>query len=152
LLLCGFGTQEVVMEGWGPVDNGGQSLPWHLPLQLSLEPLWRSLQRGALKYLGRRLPPKPQIEVTVATPSGGGAVRRAPPRGVGAFSLSVTNGGETGELTVVPRAPAELGLITTVCTTEPTTGQCLATPGPRATARIERNTTQTLSVFLARRP
>jgi len=149
LLRCGFGQKEVAPAGWGPQDDiVSSSLPWHLPLQLSLGFVRRRLRRTVSKHLGWPLSSRPDIEVSVATTSADGIVHLS--GSFAAFALAATNMGHSGTVTLLPIVSDGIDLLVTVCHTEPTTGRCRTDPGGGVITRIEHKGTETFSVFLAR--
>jgi hypothetical protein len=90
--------------------------------------------------------PVPDVITVGLTPSNDGFARTGGPSGTGLFVTAATNIGVSAALTVRarPSDPA-MALTTTVCQTNPNTGQCLSPAAPTATATINQNQNTTWS-------
>jgi hypothetical protein len=68
----------------------------------------------------------------------------------GVFAIATFNLGASDTITVSANTGAVvLPVAITVCQTNPTSGQCLQTPGPTVSTTIGTNTTPTFGIFVA---
>jgi virginiamycin B lyase len=92
--------------------------------------------------------PVPDVVALVATASNDGILSIQGTAGSGAFAVATVNVGAAGAITAVAdTGPVLLPVAVTICQTNPTTGQCLAAPGPSATTTVNANETPTFAVF-----
>jgi hypothetical protein len=83
------------------------------------------------------------------TPSNDGFSRTGGTGGTGLFAIASVNIGASDTLTARVRlSNSSVPLIATVCQTNSTTAQCLATPSTTATATVNQNQNTTWSAFL----
>jgi virginiamycin B lyase len=93
--------------------------------------------------------PVPDMIAIGLTPSNDGFARTGGPSGIGLFAIASSNIGVSGSLTARVRlSNASLPIAATVCQTNPSNGQCLATPTPTVTTTINQNQNQTWTAFL----
>ncbi len=92
----------------------------------------------------------PDIVALVATVSGNGTVSLPNMTGSAAFAVATVNVGAADTITVSADTGTSIALpvTITVCQTVPSTGACIGTPGPTATATIGANGTPTFGVFV----
>jgi|GEM_PF-871537 hypothetical protein len=92
--------------------------------------------------------PVADIIALAATPGGNG-IAVLPIGGAGAFAVASANVGVAAPLTVsVDTGAAVLPVTATICQSNPSTGQCLATPAGSVTLNYAAGATPTFSVFL----
>lgn len=92
----------------------------------------------------------PDIVALAATLTNDGIVSINPPAGgVAAFAVATVNVGNAGSITAsADTGNAALPLAVSICQTNPTSGQCLAPPGPTVTTNIPAGSTPTFGIFL----
>jgi hypothetical protein len=94
--------------------------------------------------------PEADIVAPVATPSGDGIVTIPASASVGFFTVASINLGASDQLTVTADTGDVLIPVTlTLCETNSTTSECLATPSPSVTTRIDAKATPTFAVFVS---
>jgi hypothetical protein len=87
--------------------------------------------------------------ITLAATSTNDGIVHLPDGGAAAFAVASTNVGATGTITVsVDTGGVALPLAATLCQSNPSTGQCLASPAASLTLSYGAGTTPTFSVFL----
>jgi streptogramin lyase len=92
--------------------------------------------------------PVPDVIVESETPSGDGILDITGTSGANAFALATFNLGSSASITVSANTgAATLPVALTICQSNPSTGQCVATPAATVTATIATNATPTFSVF-----
>jgi hypothetical protein len=98
--------------------------------------------------------PVPDIVALVATLTNDGIANIDPDSRLGVFSVATVNVGTSGLITAsADTGGANISIRTTICQTSPSTGTCLAPPGPTTATQINANATATFGVFLqAQRP
>jgi virginiamycin B lyase len=93
--------------------------------------------------------PVPDMIAVGVTPSNDGFSRTGGPSGIGLFAIASSNIGASGSLTARVRlSNASLPIAATICQTNPSNGQCLATPAATVTTTINQNQNQTWTAFL----
>jgi hypothetical protein len=93
--------------------------------------------------------PVPDIVALGATVNRNGIVDIPGTDGTGFFSVATVDVGASGEITVAADAgSAVLPVNLFLCQTNPTTGQCLASPTSTVTTQINANATPTFAVFV----
>jgi hypothetical protein len=94
--------------------------------------------------------PEADIVALVATPSGDGIVNIPASTGIGFFSVASINLGASDQLTVTAdTGDVILPVTLTICETNPTTSECLATLASSVTTQIDANATPTFAVFVS---
>ena len=92
--------------------------------------------------------PVADIAALATTPSGDGVVGLPGGTGTGAFAVATANVGNSSTITASPdTGVTALPLTLSICTSDPLTGVCQASPAPSVTTRIDAGATPTFSVF-----
>ncbi len=92
--------------------------------------------------------PVPDMVALAATPANNGIVD-VPVNGTGTFAVATSNVGSTGQITAIARAnPTALPMNFGICQTDTTTGLCLSTASPSATAVIAAGGTASFGIFV----
>jgi virginiamycin B lyase len=92
--------------------------------------------------------PVPDVIVESETPSGDGILDINGTGGANAFALATFNLGSSASITVSANTgAATLPVALTICQSNPSTGQCVATPTTTVTTTIATDATPTFSVF-----
>jgi hypothetical protein len=93
--------------------------------------------------------PIPDVIVLAATASHDGIVNIPGATGTGAFAVATANVGAGGAITASADSGAgNLPVTTTICQTDPISGQCLSGPAATAQATINANATPTFAIFV----
>ena len=93
--------------------------------------------------------PNPAIVAAGSTPSNDGYLRTGGVGGTGVFAISATNVGATGEITVrVQLLDPSIPLTSSICETDPNTGQCKVPPVLSVTRVVDHNEITTWTVFV----
>jgi virginiamycin B lyase len=91
----------------------------------------------------------PDVIALVATASNDGIVNIPGIMGTGAFAVATANVGATGTITASANGgAANLPVAITICQTNPTSGQCLASPSASVATTIGAGTTPTFAIFV----
>jgi hypothetical protein len=92
--------------------------------------------------------PVPDIIALVASATNDGILHMGSPTGSGAFAVATDNLGASSTITATATTGATtLPLALAMCQTNPSTGQCMATPSASVTTTINGGTTPTFAVF-----
>jgi hypothetical protein len=94
--------------------------------------------------------PTPDIIALAATIQNDGIVHVTGSPSQGVFAIATFNLGPSDSITVSANTGAiVLPVAITICQTNPTSGQCLQTPGPTVSTTIGTNATPTFGIFVA---
>jgi hypothetical protein len=92
--------------------------------------------------------PVPDIVALAATAQNDGILHIAGTSGSNAFAVATVNVGASAAITATANTgSATLPLAISLCQTNPTSGQCLASPASRVTTTINANATPTFAIF-----
>ena len=93
--------------------------------------------------------PVPDIVALAATTTNDGIVNIPGTNGTGAFALASVNVGASGNITVsADTGDTILPVVSSLCQTDPATGQCISSVGPSVTTQINANATPTFGIFV----
>jgi len=94
--------------------------------------------------------PIPDVVALVATETNDGVIHIPGNNGTGALAIASVNLGATGALTVsADTGSAGIPVALTICQTDPSTGQCFASPSATVQSTINSGATPTFAVFAA---
>jgi murein DD-endopeptidase MepM/ murein hydrolase activator NlpD len=93
--------------------------------------------------------PVPDMIAIGLTPSNDGFAHTGGPSGTGVFAIASANIGASAQITARVRlSNSTMPINSTICQTNPNTGQCLVTPAPTVTTTINQNQNTTWGAFL----
>jgi hypothetical protein len=93
--------------------------------------------------------PVPDMIAVGLTPTNDGFSHTGGASGTGVFAIASANIGATGQLTARARlSDPTLPAVATVCQTNPSSGQCMATPAATVSATVAQNQNSTWAAFI----
>ena len=144
--IAGNGSQSFVISFHGTAPFSAPNMP--IDFQCAASPLAAIVPGVDTVDLVMSSTPIADIIALVATPTNNGIIE-VPNGGDAAFAVASINLGITTQITVsVDTGTASLPVALTICQTNSTTGQCLATPAASVSIDYAGGATPTFSIFL----
>jgi hypothetical protein len=146
VMIAGNGSQSFVISFHGTQPFSAPAMP--LDFQCDATPAAAIIPGVDTVDLVMSSTPIADIIALSATPTNNGVIE-VPNGGAAAFAVASINLGVTTPITVsVDTGAASLPVALTICQTNSTTGQCLATPAATVSLNYAGGATPTFSIFL----